>query len=426
MSPTIKKLLLVLLAATIATLACSLQSETATPTAVIEEQPEQVVEEPEAAAPEAESPTPFPAQEVCDPLAALASQYLGLTFEIQPNTFPAEASGLGGEGCTVSLGGTGAEVTDWGQTNQNFLTTLPTTGWEEDIMFSGGGAGGLLNTYRKAGYVCRYISEAKPVDMSLCGEEALAACMARLEPEQQLYSVTLDCSQDQYVPAEEPAESQVDPEPVRVEFQPYAISWYTPGDLPANGVTRFVLWAMEGQQMNINLNSEPGDSAILIIWGADGTVLISDHAGATAWSGILPASQDYYIDVRSTSPADILYTLEVVIPPPVYSESQPEPLRIEFQPNATSWDMNGELIPDEIVRFVLKAMEGQQMTINLASKPQNSATMVVWGADGTLLASDRALTTNWTGLLPATQDYYVEVRSLASDDITYSLQVIIP
>ncbi len=38
---------------------------------------------------------------------------------------------------------------------------------------------------------------------------------------------------------------------------------------------------------------------ILIVYGADGTVLQSDHAGSATFSGVLPSTQDYLIDVRS-------------------------------------------------------------------------------------------------------------------------------
>jgi len=77
-----------------------------------------------------------------------------------------------------------------------------------------------------------------------------------------------------------------------------------------------VLSAMAGQEMTVNLSdSSAGVSAILIIWGADGTVLISDHADATIWVGEIPFTQDYYITVRSVIQAPVDYTLEVIIPP---------------------------------------------------------------------------------------------------------------
>ena len=48
---------------------------------------------------------------------------------------------------------------------------------------------------------------------------------------------------------------------------------------------------MAGQEMTVNLSattaSGSAGGAILVIWGADGTVLISDHADAANWKGTL-------------------------------------------------------------------------------------------------------------------------------------------
>jgi hypothetical protein len=52
----------------------------------------------------------------------------------------------------------------------------------------------------------------------------------------------------------------------------------------------------------------------LAIWGADGAVLLSDHAGATEWQGQLPATQDYTIGLSGAA-EQTLFRLTVVIPP---------------------------------------------------------------------------------------------------------------
>jgi hypothetical protein len=53
---------------------------------------------------------------------------------------------------------------------------------------------------------------------------------------------------------------------------------------------------------------------ILIFFGKDGDVLISDHAGATSWTGRLTKTQDYFIDVRAVGPGSARSALEVIIP----------------------------------------------------------------------------------------------------------------
>jgi hypothetical protein len=112
-----------------------------------------------------------------------------------------------------------------------------------------------------------------------------------------------------------PAASQLEPEAKRIQFAPGAISAQVQGSLAVGESDRYVLSATAAQEMTVNLSdSSAGVSAILIIWGADGTVLISDHADATIWVGEIPFTQDYYIAVRSVIQAPVDYTLEVIIP----------------------------------------------------------------------------------------------------------------
>jgi hypothetical protein len=66
--------------------------------------------------------------------------------------------------------------------------------------------------------------------------------------------------------------------------------------------------------MQVGVSSSQGP-VILIIYGADGNVLMSDHAGASTWRGTLPTTQDYYIDTRSVGSSVVPFTLQVTIPP---------------------------------------------------------------------------------------------------------------
>jgi hypothetical protein len=124
--------------------------------------------------------------------------------------------------------------------------------------------------------------------------------------------------------------TQLGLEPTRIQFAPGAISAQVQGGLAAGRVDRYVLSAMAGQEMTVNLSdSSVGVNAILVIWGADGTVLMSDHADATTWVGTLPSTQDYYIDVRSVAQAPVDYVLEVIIPPATSGSRKVPPT---FQP----------------------------------------------------------------------------------------------
>ena len=209
----------------------------------------------------------------------------------------------------------------------------------------------------------------------------------------------------------------------RIRFAPGATTAIEQGSLAAGGMDRYVLAATAGQIMSVNVSSSQGQ-VILVIYGADGTVLISDHAGTTHWSGQLPSTQDYYIDAKSVGDA-ANYTLQVTIPPHPQPSPEPATKRIHFQPGATTAVEHGTVTAGGADRYVLKALAGQTMSVNVSSFG-GQVILVIWGADGTVLISDHAGTTHWSGQLPSTQDYYIDARSVGSVAVEYTLQVTIP
>ena len=56
-------------------------------------------------------------------------------------------------------------------------------------------------------------------------------------------------------------------------------------------------------------------AAILVVWGADGDVMLSDHAEASAFERVLATTQDYYIMVKGRPDGSTSYTMTVTIPP---------------------------------------------------------------------------------------------------------------
>jgi LysM repeat protein len=207
----------------------------------------------------------------------------------------------------------------------------------------------------------------------------------------------------------------------RITFAAGGTSAVMQGSVAPNGVDRYVLRALVGQTLTVTIVS-PQTDVIVEVWGADGTVLISDHAGATNWtSSALPTTQDYYIDAQATGAAQAAYTLTVIAPP-----SQPEPAskRITFQAGTFATALPGTLGNNGVDRYILKALGGQSMTVSVAAT-QGFVALSVWGADGTVLISDHASATNWTGKLPSTQDYLIAVKA-EGGGTPYTLQVSIP
>jgi hypothetical protein len=219
------------------------------------------------------------------------------------------------------------------------------------------------------------------------------------------------------------AAAQGGPTPKRINFAPGAISATRTGVLTMGGMVRYVLGINAGQTLNASVASG-NNNVDLVIFGADGTVLISDHADASSWSGVVPSTQDYYIDVRAINGTSANYTLSVTIPPEPPSPPHPSIQRIRFAPGTISATVTGQVVPGGNNEYVIKASANQQMLISTSAEEQAVAISVA-GADGTVLQSSMGGLSNFSGELPSTQDYFITVSIQGEGFADYQMTVTI-
>jgi uncharacterized protein YraI len=101
----------------------------------------------------------------------------------------------------------------------------------------------------------------------------------------------------------------------RIRFEPGATSATRWGSLSTTGIDPYVLTALAGQTMTVEVTASPGQ-ALLSISGANGEVYKSSGAGSSRWSGVLPLTQDYFITISAAGSNPVThYTLQVVISP---------------------------------------------------------------------------------------------------------------
>ncbi len=211
----------------------------------------------------------------------------------------------------------------------------------------------------------------------------------------------------------------------RIVFAAGATSATVQSSVAAGGLDRWVIRVLGDQMMNVIVTPASG-SVVLIVYGADGNVLQSDHAGVSTFNGVVPSTQDYILDVRGPVSAATTYKLQVNIPPLTGEAPTLVPKRIAFALGATSATVHSTLPAGQMDRWVLRALAGQTMTVN-TSAIQGAVILIIWGAqDGAVLISDHAGATSWSGQLPTTEDYYIDVRSVGNTVANYSLQVTIP
>ena len=205
----------------------------------------------------------------------------------------------------------------------------------------------------------------------------------------------------------------------RIMFPTGSTSATVTGQLNASGSHQYVLHALAGQTMNVNLTFTEGQ-AILVIWGADGNVLLSDHAEVSSFQQVLSTTQDYYILVKGQPDGNTAYTMTVTIPGTSASVD-----RITFSPGSTSATVTGQLSAFGSHQYILHALAGQTMNVNLAFT-EGQAILVIWGADGDVLQTDHVEASTFEGVLRTTQDYYIMVKGWPNGDTSYTMTVTIP
>lgn len=208
---------------------------------------------------------------------------------------------------------------------------------------------------------------------------------------------------------------------VRLDFSSNTMS-SSPGDLQPASALQVVFKGEAGRKISIKTIVESDARIALSVWGTDGTILVPEIAGITQWEGVLPAAQDYYLNLHNASQKPLTYQLIIKMPP----LSAPSARRIQFQPNTTGGTTQGELPAKDRQRFVLGAAAGQSMTVKLTtSSDEIDAFLYIWSADGTVYTLT-APVKDWSGRLPATQDYYIELVSASDTPLAYQLSISIP
>jgi hypothetical protein len=185
----------------------------------------------------------------------------------------------------------------------------------------------------------------------------------------------------------------------------------------------YALRAFGGQTMRVSVSS-PGHNTYLTIVGANGAPLKYYDDWSTAWEGVLPSTQDYYLLPVAVGP-DSQFTLTVWISP----LGQAAPTRIRFAPGAESGTVSGHLAPGTPARYVLWAARGQRMEIGIWPAPGSytppAIDVTVTGPGGTA----------WRGLglesvidpLPASGDYFISLALRPGSAATnFVMEVTIP
>jgi hypothetical protein len=201
-------------------------------------------------------------------------------------------------------------------------------------------------------------------------------------------------------------------QPIHISFAAWATSATVGGSVAAGGAQEYRLWAGARQLMIVDLNGAGSNAFLQILTGSNGLLIGQTTAGITHWQGTLPATGEYWIRVISSGNV-ASYTLSVNIPH-----------RVSFARGAISATVWGNVAAGASNSYVVRALNGQTMTAALSGQ-STGAWLEIYGlSDGQFLVRSSGQATQWTGRLPATQDYIVKVVSTGAHT-SYNLSLTI-
>jgi uncharacterized protein YciU (UPF0263 family) len=179
-------------------------------------------------------------------------------------------------------------------------------------------------------------------------------------------------------------------------------------------VFSYALGGGAGQTMTATLNV-PTSTAYMDIFGLASGSLLSSAAKATTWTGILPQTQDYVIEVIPNNGQVVNYSLTVSVGPTAGN--------IVMTAGTTAGVVQGTVKPGQVLTYTLEAGQSQPMIL-ITNSPNNDVTLGVFEPNGNELLNPANKWTRWQGLLPQTELYKIQVIGGATtEDYTLTAKV---
>lgn len=214
---------------------------------------------------------------------------------------------------------------------------------------------------------------------------------------------TAEATQEPTAEATMPADAE------RIQFSAGATAATLDGSLDPGATDAYVLQIDAGQLIDVTVTSDP--SAQLVITGADGTPLKNTMSEGSFFRGVVPATQDYLIEV-STGDEALTYTLNVLIPE-----------RITFEEGGTAAVVEGNLDTNGSHAYVLNLQADQLLEVSVS--PPDELQLVIYGQDGTVIRSGMGQGAFFRGTVPTGQDYIMQI-STSGDAMPYTMNVLVP
>ena len=185
-----------------------------------------------------------------------------------------------------------------------------------------------------------------------------------------------------------------------IMFSPGATSAVISGYVPAGGYISYNFYAFANQNFLVLLSSDSGTS-VLSVSDVYGNVFLDANQRQNSYSMYLPRTATYYVNIHSTGYSEN-FTLQVFIP-----------ARVTIPVGKTAAVMSGTLSPYSVVSYTAFMYAGQTARIDDYSGAQPTSFLRVSGLQtGAVYMDYTAYSPSWYSVVPATQDYLIEVITM--------------
>jgi hypothetical protein len=167
-----------------------------------------------------------------------------------------------------------------------------------------------------------------------------------------------------------------------------------------NGYVFSYAWSGNADQTLTATLNVPSSTAYIDIFGLATGSLLSSTAKANTWTGVLPQTQGYVIEVIPNNGQVVNYSLTLSAGPALGD--------IVFTPGSTAGVVQGRVQHGQVVTYTLAAGQSQPMILIMDS-PNNDVTLGVSEPNGSKLLDPSNKLTHWQGLLPRTELYTIQV-----------------
>jgi hypothetical protein len=199
------------------------------------------------------------------------------------------------------------------------------------------------------------------------------------------------------------------PQVQSIVFAPGTTAALAQGTVQPGEVVKYTLQADASQALILILVSQRED-ATLGVFMSDGSMLLDPSKKWNRVQWLLPENDTYTIEVIGGAAAES-YELTVKVA---------ELIDLPF--GATKIVLNGTTLLGYIFSYSLVGQANQKMTVSL-NVPSTAAYLDVFGIASSDLLDPSAKANSWSGTLPRTQAYIIEVLPADGQVVNYSLTV---